>query len=36
VAYLVVVTDPGVNLDLTMVDIAAASYRLNKRGQLGV
>jgi len=36
VAYLVVVTDPGVNLDLTMVDIAAASYRLAKRGQLGV
>jgi len=36
VAFLVVVTDPGVNLDLTMVDISAASYRLNKRGRLGV
>ena len=36
VAFLVVVTDPEVNLDLTMVDIAAASYRLKKRGQLGL
>ena len=36
VAFLVVVTDPGVNLDLTMVDIAAASYRLKKRGRLGL
>lgn len=36
VAFLVVVTDPGVNLDLTLVDISAASYRLRKRGQLGV
>jgi len=36
VAFLVVVTDPGVNLDLTMVDIRAASYRLQKRGRLGL
>ncbi|MCK4299048.1 MAG: roadblock/LC7 domain-containing protein [Planctomycetes bacterium] len=36
VAFLVVVTDPGVNLDLTMVDISAASYRLKKRGRLGL
>ena len=35
-AFLVVVTDPGVTLDLTMVDISAAAYRLKKRGRLGL
>jgi len=36
VAFLVAVTDPGVTLDLTMVDISAAAYRLKKRSRLGL
>ncbi len=34
VGFLVVVTDMNINLDLTMVDILGAAYRLKKAGQL--
>ncbi len=34
VAFLVVVTDKDINLDITMIDISGAAYRLKKAGQL--
>jgi predicted regulator of Ras-like GTPase activity (Roadblock/LC7/MglB family) len=36
VAFLVVVTDLGINLDLTLLDIAAAAYKLRKAAQVEV
>lgn len=35
-AYLVVVTDLGINLDLTMLDISGAAYKLRKASRLEV
>ena len=35
-AFLIVVTDHTINLDVTMLDIAAATYRLRKASRLEV
>ncbi len=34
VGYLVVVTDPLVNLRATLVEVLSAAYRIRKRGQI--
>ncbi len=36
VAFLVVVTDLGINLDVTMLDIAGAAYKLRKAAKVEV